>query len=196
MKKIFASRRHSRMSADWHMSPVVDTGDYVFFSGVTAAGPNGDAPSDPETQFRTAFEYLGENLEAAGMSFKNVVDLTSYHVDLQKHKDAFVRIKDEFVSGPYPTWTAIGVSQLWYPGLLVELRIIARRQQRNRGERTMAKKTSDRVSSIAAATIDMGKAAEKKVRSLAGSILGRRKVKKAAKARPAKRRATKGAKKQ
>ncbi len=86
MKKIFASRRHSRMSADWHMSPVVDTGDYVFFSGVTAAGPNGDAPSEPETQFRTAFEYLRENLEAAGLSFTDVVDLTSYHVDLRKQR--------------------------------------------------------------------------------------------------------------
>ena len=97
MKKVFASQRHARMSASWHMSPAVDAGDYVFFSGVTAAGPNGDAPSDPETQFRTAFKYLGENLEAAGLSFAKVVDLTSYHVDLRKHKDIFVRIKDEFV---------------------------------------------------------------------------------------------------
>lgn len=62
-------------------------------------------------------------------------------------------------------------------------------------ERTMAKTTSDRVSSIATATMDTGKAAVKKVRSLAGSVLGRSKAKKAKKARPAKRRATKRAKK-
>lgn len=57
--------------------------------------------------------------------------------------------------------------------------------------------TSDRVSSIASATLDTGKAAVKKVRSLAGSVLGRskaKKAKKAKKARPAKRKAAKRAK--
>jgi enamine deaminase RidA (YjgF/YER057c/UK114 family) len=83
--------------------------------------------NDPGTQFRDAFGFLRENLEAAGLSFGNVVDLTSYHVDLRRHANTFIKIKDEFIFEPYPAWTAIGVSELWFPNVLVELHIIAKR---------------------------------------------------------------------
>jgi enamine deaminase RidA (YjgF/YER057c/UK114 family) len=126
MKKIMASPRHSHFPAQWHMAPVVDTGDFAFFSGVTGAGPNGKPAKDPESQFRDAFRFLGENLEAAGLSFKNIVDLTSYHVNLRQHTHTFIKVKDEFIVEPYPAWTAIGVSELWFPALLLELRIIAK----------------------------------------------------------------------
>jgi enamine deaminase RidA (YjgF/YER057c/UK114 family) len=127
MRKTLASPRHAHFPAQWHMAPVVDTGDYAFFSGVTGVGPSGRASSDPETQFRDAFHFLNENLQAAGLSFKNVVDLTSYHVDLHQHANSFLKVKDEFIFEPYPAWTAIGVSQLWFADLLVELHIIAKR---------------------------------------------------------------------
>jgi enamine deaminase RidA (YjgF/YER057c/UK114 family) len=109
------------------MSPVVDAGDYAFFSGVTGVGSDGIASSDPETQFRDAFTFLGENLKAAGLSFANIVDLTTYHVDLRQNANSFIKVKDEFIFEPYPAWTAIGVSELWFPALLVELHIIAKR---------------------------------------------------------------------
>jgi enamine deaminase RidA (YjgF/YER057c/UK114 family) len=127
MRKIVASARYAHYPTQWHMAPVVDTGDFAFFSGFTGAGPNGQASSDPETQFRDAFRFLGENLEAAGLSFMNVVELTSYHVNLRRHAATFIKVKDEFITEPYPAWSAIGVSELWFPELLVELRIIAKR---------------------------------------------------------------------
>src|SRR5688572_16204836 len=99
MRKIVSSSRHAHFPTQWHMAPVVDTGDFAFFSGVTGVGPNGQASSDPATQFRDAFRFLGENLEAAGLSFRNVVDLTSYHVNLRQHTDTFIKVKDEFKIG-------------------------------------------------------------------------------------------------
>ena len=36
------------------------------------------------------------------------------------------RIKDEFISEPYPAWTAIGVTELITEGTLVEIRAIAK----------------------------------------------------------------------
>jgi hypothetical protein len=63
------------------------------------------------------------------------------------------------------------------------------------GRETMPKKTSARVSSLAAATLDTGKAAVEKVKSLAGSVLASSKARKAVKARPKKRKAAKRAKK-
>lgn len=127
MRKTLSSPRHAQNPALWHMAPVVDTGDFLFFSGVTGVGAEGKASKDPESQFRDAFRFLGENLEAAGLSYGNVVDLTSYHVDLRRHSDTFIKVKDEFVVDPYPAWTAIGISELWFPDLLVELHIIAKR---------------------------------------------------------------------
>jgi enamine deaminase RidA (YjgF/YER057c/UK114 family) len=83
---------------------------------------------DPEHQFREAFEFLRANLAAAGLTFDDVVEMTTYHVDLRKHLAAFVRVKDEYVFAPYPAWTAIGVSELITEGTLVEIRVIARRR--------------------------------------------------------------------
>jgi len=34
--------------------------------------------------------------------------------------------KDEFVHAPYPTWTAVGVTELARPGALIEVKVTAR----------------------------------------------------------------------
>ena len=40
---------------DWHFSPGLDTGDFVFFSGITGTRPDLSIAKDSETQFRQAF---------------------------------------------------------------------------------------------------------------------------------------------
>jgi enamine deaminase RidA (YjgF/YER057c/UK114 family) len=55
----------------------------------------------------------------------DVAELTSYHVDLRKHLDDFIAVKDRHIQRPYPAWSAIGVSELITPGALVELRVVA-----------------------------------------------------------------------
>ena len=67
---------------------------------------------DPETQFRDTFKFVAMHLEAAGLHFSDIVEMTSYHVGLRKHLNTFIKIKDEFVRAPYPAWTAIGVAEL------------------------------------------------------------------------------------
>jgi enamine deaminase RidA (YjgF/YER057c/UK114 family) len=71
------------------------------------------------------------NLEAAGLTFDDVVEMTTYHVGLRAHLDAFMRVKNEFIHEPYPAWTAIGVSELITEGTLVEIRLVARRSARS-----------------------------------------------------------------
>jgi enamine deaminase RidA (YjgF/YER057c/UK114 family) len=70
--------------------------------------------------------FLEANLEAAGLSFDQIVEMTAYHVGLREHLDAFIKVTDEFVSEPYPAWTAIGVTELITEGTLVEIRIVAK----------------------------------------------------------------------
>jgi enamine deaminase RidA (YjgF/YER057c/UK114 family) len=38
---------------------------------------------------------------------------------------AFMKVRDEVLSEPWPAWTAIGISELFIPGARVEIRVIA-----------------------------------------------------------------------
>ena len=128
MKRPLASPAFAHFIEDWHLSPALDTGDFVFFSGVTGARADLTVAEDPETQIRETFGFLQETLASAGLTFDNVVEMTTYHVDLRKHLPAFTKVKDEFVFAPYPAWSAIGVSELITEGTIVEIRAIARRK--------------------------------------------------------------------
>jgi enamine deaminase RidA (YjgF/YER057c/UK114 family) len=114
------------MYDNFHFAPAVKDGDRLFCSGVIGMGPDGKAASDPETQFTQAFESLKSVLTAAGASFGDIVDITTFHVGLHANMRTFVKVKDRYVSAPYPAWTAIGISELAFPGGLVEIKAVAR----------------------------------------------------------------------
>lgn len=77
--------------------------------------------------FERRFEFLRANLVQAGLDVGDIVEITTYHVDLRRHLNSFIKLKDEFVSEPYPAWTTIGVAELISHGALVEIRAIAKR---------------------------------------------------------------------
>jgi len=111
----------------WRMSPAVESGGFLFLTGFSGA-PLDDPPSpDPETQIREAFSQVEIVLAEAGLDFGHVVEMTSYHVGLRTHLDLFKSIRAEHVRDPYPAWTAIDVAGFATDGVIVELRIIARR---------------------------------------------------------------------
>lgn len=127
MRKAIAPPEFAHFIDDWHFSPALDTGDFVFFSGVTGARADLTVAEDAETQIRDTFENLQGNLKAASLTFDDVVEMTSYHVGLKKQIATFMAVKDEYMAEPYPAWSAIGVSELITDGALVEIRVIARR---------------------------------------------------------------------
>ena len=110
----------------YHFSPAVKDGDRLYCSGVIGVGPDGKAPEDPEAQFTQAFESLQSVLTTAGASFSDVCEMTTFHVGLRAHLTTFMKVKDRYMKAPYPAWTAIGVSELAFPGGLVEVKVIAR----------------------------------------------------------------------
>lgn len=73
---------------------------------------DGTIPDDPDTQFTLAFGNLQRVLQAAGADLSHVVDLLTFHTDLEGDLDAFTAVKERFLGEPYPAWTAIGVAQL------------------------------------------------------------------------------------
>ncbi|MGH7899913.1 MAG: RidA family protein [Candidatus Binatia bacterium] len=110
----------------FHFAPAIKDGDRLFCSGVIGIGADGKAAADPEAQFTQAFESLSAVLEASGASFSDVVEITTFHVGLQKNLRTFMSVKDRYLRAPYAAWTAIGVTELAIPGGLVEIKAIAR----------------------------------------------------------------------
>lgn len=128
MKKAISPPEFAHYPAEWHFSPLIDTGDFIFISGVTSCRADNTVAADPETQFRDAFHFVRLHLDAADLTFDDIVEMTTYHVHLRHHLAVFMRVKDEFISQPYPAWTAIGVSELITEGALIEIRVIAKRR--------------------------------------------------------------------
>ena len=115
-------------SADLRLSPGILSNGHLFVTGMTGSGTDGGMPEDPEVQFRAAFDKIAQVLAAAGLDFGDVVEITSYHVDIQRHFDTFAEVHGRFVRPPYPAWTAIGVAELRRPGALVEVKVTARQR--------------------------------------------------------------------
>jgi enamine deaminase RidA (YjgF/YER057c/UK114 family) len=107
------------------MSPAIVSGAHAFLTGVTGNDAHGQMPDDAETQIRNAFEKIGSVLRAGGLTFRSIVEMTTYHVGLREHFDLFNAIRLEYVDEPYPAWTAVEVAGLRREGAIVEIRVIA-----------------------------------------------------------------------
>ncbi|QIE44995.1 RidA family protein [Pseudohalocynthiibacter aestuariivivens] len=125
MKTVHVPEKFRHYYDNYHFSAAVDAGPIVYLSGCTASHPDKDMPDDPEAQFHDAFAKLGAYLAEAGLGFDDVVEITTYHVDLRKHAEVFAKVKDQYMGEPYPAWTAIGVTDFMHPRALVEIRAVA-----------------------------------------------------------------------
>lgn len=123
---IFPSDRQSNYEA-YGYSAAVRSGGFLFVSGQVGVDVSGVATTDPASQFRLAFTNLGSVLEAAGCGFDDIVDITTFHVEMYEHFDAFAAAKQNvFQHPPFPNWTAVGVVNLADPDLLLEIKAIAK----------------------------------------------------------------------
>ncbi len=97
----------------------------LYVSGQIGLNQDGTMPDDDTAQFVNAFDRLDAILHSGGASFSDIVDLTSYHVGIHDHFADFVAVKARYVPEPFPAWTAIGVSALARPGLVIEIKAVA-----------------------------------------------------------------------
>ncbi|MGQ0624636.1 MAG: RidA family protein [Sporichthyaceae bacterium] len=110
----------------WHFAPAVIDGEYLRCSGMIGVRPDLSVPADPKEQFTLAFDNLRDLLAEAGLTFADVVELTTYHVGLQTHLETFIAVHATFIGAPYPSWSAVGITELALPGALVEIAVTAR----------------------------------------------------------------------
>lgn len=109
----------------YHFSPATRVGDTIWVSGQVGIDAQMQPGADIQAQARIAFESLKAILEVAGARLSDVVELMTFHTSLQRDIAAFMAIKDEYFPSRYPSWTAVGVTELALPGLCVEIRAVA-----------------------------------------------------------------------
>lgn len=103
----------------------VVTGDTIYLSGVVAAPAPGESGLAPA--FDRAFGRIAAVLGRAGASWDDVVDMTTFHTDLPGSINEFAAVKNRYVKPPFPTWTAIGISKLYEPTAVVEIKVVAKK---------------------------------------------------------------------
>lgn len=109
----------------FHFSQATRVGNTIWVSGQVGIDADRRPANGAEAQARLAFQSLKTVLAAAGAGMADIVELTTFHVDLRGDADAFGRVKDEFLPDRYPSWTAVGITQLALPELLLEIRAVA-----------------------------------------------------------------------
>ena len=111
-----------------HVS-TVSGGTSIYVSGQIAFNKEGQIVGigDVGAQAKQVYDNLSACLKAAGATFKDVVKLVSYVVNLTPEKAAAVRaVRREYLGdGPYPASTMVGVTGLVNPDLLIEIEVIA-----------------------------------------------------------------------
>jgi len=114
-----------KFQQDWGYASAVVSGDTVTLSGVVAGVRPGE--SDLRAGYTRAFERIGATLRSAGVSWDDVVDITSFHTDLTTQMPAIVAVKNQYIKPPYPSWTAIQVARLIPDNGITEIKIVARK---------------------------------------------------------------------
>jgi 2-aminomuconate deaminase len=110
-------------------------GDFLFVSGTSArradntiAGAEGDssgaARHDIRVQTRAVIENIRDILQSAGAELKNVVEISTFLVDMNDFA-GYNEVYGEFFDYDGPTRTTVAVHQLPHPHLLIEIKAIA-----------------------------------------------------------------------
>lgn len=106
-------------------APAVKVGTTLYCAGQVGRTADLQVIEDPEQQFLAAWENLRQVLAAGGCGFEDVVEMTTYHINMNQHMPLFRQVKDSLFPRNTCAWTCIGVSELAKPGLLVEIKCVA-----------------------------------------------------------------------
>ena len=102
----------------------VIAGDTIYLSGVVVGQREGEAL---EAAFERAYRHMGAILARAGASWADVVDVASFHTDVNAQIRAMSAVQKRHMGGRIPAWTAIDVDRLIPDRGITEIKIVARR---------------------------------------------------------------------
>jgi enamine deaminase RidA (YjgF/YER057c/UK114 family) len=111
--------------ARFEYSPAVRTGGLLFIAGQVGYRPDGSLPETIEEQTEWVLRRTEEVLRLEGLEMSDLVEVVSYHPDMQRNLAGFLDTKKRFIGEPFPAWTMIGISGLARPEFLIEMRGVA-----------------------------------------------------------------------
>lgn len=121
---VFPASRHD-LYRQHRYSPAIRSGGFLFVSGQVGSREDGSPEPDFAAQVRLAFDNLAAVLAAAGCTFDDIVDVTTFHTDPQQQFETVQQVRLEVLGeAPYPNWTALGVN--WLAGFDFEIKVVAR----------------------------------------------------------------------
>jgi enamine deaminase RidA (YjgF/YER057c/UK114 family) len=100
----------------------------IFVAGI---GSEHEETGDPlfkddfQAQCRYAYQKLKAVLEKNGATMHDVVKQVTYVTDVRYWKDASAIRAEQYGDAPLPVHTFLNVNQLAFPGMLVEIDVIA-----------------------------------------------------------------------
>ena len=115
--------RQRQFQEQFGYADAVVSNGVVYLSGVPAFLAPGE--TDMEKAFTRAFDNIGKTLERAGVTWGDVVQITSVHTDVNAQIEAMVKVKNRYMKGKPPAWTAVGTNGLLQPGGIAEITLVA-----------------------------------------------------------------------
>jgi len=111
------------------MSQAIRTGEFVTVSGqVALSGGKVVGIGDPKAQARQCFENIAAALKEAGASLADVINLRCYLVGSDSYA-GYGAVKNELFKDNPPCSTAVIISGLLLPDLLMEVEAVAWRPE-------------------------------------------------------------------
>ena len=114
---------------------VKKVGDFIFVSGTSSRRSDntfegvevdkfGTTKLDIEKQTRAVIENIRDILQDVGADLKDIVDLTSFLVNMNDF-GGYNEVYAEYFDYNGPTRTTVAVHQLPHPHLLIEIKVVA-----------------------------------------------------------------------
>ncbi|WP_420572266.1 RidA family protein [Kordia sp.] len=116
-------------------------GDFIFVSGTSSRRPDntiagvdiiddmGTKHLNIATQTREVLKNIDKNLQSVGASLADVVDVTSFLVNMNDFAGYNAAYGEFFDKTTGPTRTTVAVHQLPHPDLVVEIKVVAYKKQ-------------------------------------------------------------------
>jgi enamine deaminase RidA (YjgF/YER057c/UK114 family) len=118
------SQRGREFQEKWGFNDAIVTGDTIYLSGIVVGMAPGQ--TDMQAAYDGVYKRIGAILKRAGASWDDVVDITSFHTDVEGQVEQMAAVHKRHVTAPYPSWTAIGVARILSGGI-TEVKVVAKR---------------------------------------------------------------------
>lgn len=107
-------------------SDAVIHGDTIHLSGVVAGPRPGETSLTPA--YERVFARLDAILRRLGATWDDVLVFDSFHKgSVRDQVEALLPVKNRYIKAPFPTWTALGVADLYDPGAVTEIKLTLRK---------------------------------------------------------------------